>query len=127
MANTLELGTQRIGQLVDFDEDTPVVTVTLARNERGISLRVPWTSRQDPYRRWFYNPTANDVRPVPPTLQFLDLHGSVVLIGCRARGFESNPHEGVGHVWAQYAVLGSRRPEFARPHGLRSEVSGLFE
>lgn len=66
---------------------------------------------------------------MPTRLLFHDTHGSVLLIGCRARGYRANlfgPGSGVIH--ADYAVLGVGSDiDFGLPTGMRTEISGLRE
>lgn len=84
MDNDLPKGTRRVGNLVDFNADTPSVSVTLERDEKGISVTVPWGGRDDYYSSWFMGehtrrPELAVWPPMPKNLLFWDSHGSVLL------------------------------------------------
>ncbi|MFC5730447.1 HEPN domain-containing protein [Nocardioides vastitatis] len=135
MANELTTETRRTGNLIDFDPDTPHVHVTLERSTDGISVTVPWSGEDSPYPAWFgtdgsWRRTKSEgraPRSVPKRLLFQDSHGSVMLIGCWARGFHSTiDGPGSGTVWSRAAILGvDADVDFDRPHGLQTEISGL--
>jgi hypothetical protein len=132
MANELTLGKSRHGDLIDFDADTPRVNVTLELTSQGISLVVPWSSKESAYASWFVDSSStlddSDVlTPVPKTLLFQDSYGSVLLVGCWARGYHMTLFgHGSGRVWASYAVLGvSENLDFRDVNGVQSEISGL--
>lgn len=125
---------QRVGELIDFDASTPKVNVVLENSERGISVKVPWSSDDDPYAAWFLNesntvriPAPDTVRTAPKRVLFHDSHGDVLLIGCRARGFHSNfMGLGSGTLWARAAIMGVNKDlDFNYVHGLRTDISGL--
>lgn len=132
MSNELDVGTRRQGGLVDFDPATPKVTVTLERSVDGISLTIPWSDYDSPYAEWFVDRRLEGVfeqapRSVPRRLLFQDPEGSVMLVGCRSRGYHTTfDGPGSGRVWAQFAILGvADDVDFQLVNGLRSEVSGL--
>ncbi len=133
MDNDLRKGTRRVGNLVDFHADTPSVSVTLERDEDGISVTVPWGGRDDYYSSWFLGeharrPELGDWPPMPKKLLFWDSHGSVLLVDCWARGYHTNFSTGTGRVWARYAVLGVDDDiDYSVVNGVRSEVTGLRE
>lgn len=137
MANELPEGTRRVGALVDFDPNTPEVTVTLEHSDRGIGVTVPWNGPDSPYAGWFMpngalgGSEASDAdRPrAPRRLLFSDSHGSLMLVGCWARGFHAAMFgPGNGHVWAKAAVIGVDSDiDFDAPHGVQTEISGLRE
>lgn len=135
MANELTEGTRRVGSLVDFNPDTPEVTVTLENSERGIGVTVPWTGPDSPYSGWFMSqggfggPDDGNPPRAPRRLLFADSHGSVLLVGCWARGFHSAWHgPGNGHVWAKAAIMGvDSDVDYERPHGVQTEITGLRE
>lgn len=136
MANELSEGTRRVGALIDFDPNTPEVTVTLERSERGIGVTVPWTGPDSPYSAWFMNHDGfgaddDDADPprAPRRMLFADSHGAVLLVGCWARGFHSAWRgPGNGHVWAKAAIIGVDRDiDFEQPHGVQTNISGLRE
>lgn len=132
MPNEITLGTRRTGDLIDFDETTPAVKVTLERTDNGICVVVPWSAPDDYYASWFltdkFQGLTHETKPVPKQLLFSDSHGHVLLVGCRARGYHTNFETGTGRVWARYAIPEvSEDLDFSRLHGLRTEVSGLRE
>jgi hypothetical protein len=135
--NQLPIGESRFGDFVDFDPGTPDVKAALQRSEAGISLTLAWSEPSSPYAQWFIRDDIAEMvkesgagEPQPPSrVLFHDSHGSVLLLGCRARGYHSNmfgPGSGTVHAYA--AVLGVENDcDFESPHGLRSQVSGLRE
>ncbi len=128
MANELSIGTRRMGSLIDFDKNTHPVNVVLERDERGISIVVPWPSLDDPYAKWFVRDSHSKVyeRKVPKRLLFSDSYGEVMLVDCWPRGYHHNLDSGSGRVWAKYAIIGVDDDiDFLVVHGIRSEVSGL--
>lgn len=134
MANELGPGTRRVGDLIDFNPDTPEVKATLERSEEGISVILAWSDPGSPYARWFMadedlvqSPSGQAPLPVPRRVLFHDSHGSVLLLRCRAGGFHSNVFgPGSGTLWARAAIVGvDGDVEFDRPHGLQTEISGL--
>ncbi|MGO4586813.1 HEPN domain-containing protein [Arthrobacter sp. 2RAF6] len=133
MDNDLPKGTRRVGNLVDFNADTPPVSVTLERDEEGISVTVPWGGSDDYYSSWFMGehtrrPELGVWPPMPKKLLFWDSHGSVLLVDCWARGYHTNFSTGSGRVWARYAVVGvNDNIDYSVVNGVRSEVTGLRE
>ncbi|MDQ0278780.1 hypothetical protein QO003_003083 [Arthrobacter silviterrae] len=133
MDNDLLKGTRRVGNLVDFNANTPPVSATLVREDEGISLTVPWSGSDDYYSSWFMGehtrrPELAVWPPMPKRLLFQDSHGSVLLVDCWARGFHTNFSTGTGRVWARYAVLGVDGDiDYSVVNGVRSEVTGLRE
>jgi len=130
MPNTLALGSRRHGALIDFDPDTPPVSVTLMRTKAGISLTIPWESDSSPYASWFtkgFQIDGPEQRDPPHRLLFSDSHGRVELVGCWARGYHLTVGgPGSGTVWASYAVLGADGDaDFSTVHGVRSSIPGL--
>lgn len=134
MANELPLGTRRVGDLIDFDPDTPSVKVALEHSDRGIGVTLSWSTEDDPYASWFLRddgitriPPLPEPPPVPKRVLFHDSHGSVLLIGCRARGFHSNVGgPGSGTLWARAAIIGVQDEiDFDNTHGLQTEIDGL--
>jgi len=136
MPNTLDIGAPRSGDLVDFDA-TPEVKVSLERTDKRIGLTVAWSTPDSPYAAWYLGEeVAPGLRmggqvpkPAPSRLLFYDSHGTVLLLGCWARGYHaaiSGP--GSGRIWASFAVPGVRENiDFERVNGLRTEISGLRE
>lgn len=135
MPNDLGLGARRVGDLIDFNADTPEVKVTLERSAGGISLTVPWSDEQSPYASWFLDRAGIQPSPkrdpvlAPSRVLFHDSHGSVLVIRCWPRGFHSNLlGPGSGTLWGRAAILGVREDvDFERPHGLQTEITGLRE
>lgn len=136
MPNKLPIGESRVGDFVDFDPSTPEIKATLQRSESGISLKLAWSEPSSPYARWFLDDDmsafnqSHGPRTQPPTrVLFHDSHGSMLLLGCRARGFHSNMFgPGIGTLHAYAAVLDvDEDRDFENPHGLRSQISGLRE
>lgn len=136
MPNELKKGKRRVGDFIDFDPDTPEVKVALELSSRGISLELSWADSSSTYAQWFLSgsgiiqvpaPAANAT--VPERVLFVDSHGYVLLLGCRAFGFHSNLlGPGSGKLWAELAVLGVRENlPFEAPHGLQTRISGLRE
>lgn len=133
MDNDLPKGTRRVGNLVDFNADTPPVSVTLERDDEGIRITVPWSGSDDYYSSWFMGehtrrPELAVWPPMPKKLLFYDSHGSVLLIDCWARGYHTNLSTGSGRVWARYAILGVEDDiDYSVANGVRSEITGLRE
>lgn len=130
MANELTVGQQRIGSLVDFDDQTPNVDVTL-RRESGDSLLVDisWRDESSPYSRWFLHnrTTIPPERPrlVPPVLLFRDSHGAVQLIGSASAGYHSNFSQGSGRLRPRYAVFGYAGHQYETVDRVRWNVTEL--
>jgi len=140
VANELKLGARRVGAFVDFDPDTPEVQVILERDDRGIRITIPWSDIRSPYAGWFMgesmfltSPEGEEVeqesKPVPKRVLFADSYGSALLIRCWARGFHANVFgPGSGTLWSRAAIMGVEIDvEYDRPHGLKTEISGLRE
>ena len=140
MVNKLEMGTRRVGDFIDFDPDTPEVKVILERSEHGISITLPWSEPGSPYAGWFVGdgfmqPSVlegeepAERKPVPKRVLFHDSHGPILLTGCRAKGFHANFWgPGSGTLWSRVAILGvDHDVEYDKPHGLKTEISGLRE
>lgn len=140
MANELKLGARRMGAFVDFDPDTPDVQVILERDERGIRITIPWSDIRSPYAGWFMgesifltSPEGEEVeqepKAVPKRVLFADSYGSALLIRCWAQGFHANVFgPGSGTLWSRAAIIGADKDiEYDRPHGLKTEISGLRE
>lgn len=134
MANELRHGARRVGDLIDFNPDTPQLKVALEHSDRGIGITVPWSTENDPYASWFLRdegfiriPPREESLPAPKRVLFQDSYGTVLLIGCHARGYHSTMGgPGSGTLWARAAVLGVRSDvDFEYPHGLQTEIGGL--
>jgi len=134
MVNELNVGDRRYGNIIDGDPDTPLLTATLMRTERGVSFSMTFNHEETPqYRRWFtsdglfFSEDAEDTKPVgpPSELMFSDSHGDIALLGCRAANWHSNFHTGYGTIHASAAVVGAQSTAYAKITGLRSEISGL--
>ena len=85
MANTLEPGSERVGNLIAFNSNTPKVEVVLKHSEHGIEITVPWPDWNSPYALWFLSNLNVPHVPVnfslPKRVLFQDHEGSVLLIG----------------------------------------------
>lgn len=131
MANTLELGSERVGNLIDFNPNTPEIEVVLKHSERGIEITVPWSDWNSPYALWFLSDLNVPQVPVnfslPKRVLFQDHKGSVLLIGCRQGPYHTIPNGmGSGTLFARAAIIGvDKDVEFDRPQGLQVDVSGL--
>lgn len=134
MANELHLGMRRVGDLIDFNPDTPPVKVALEHSDRGVGVTLSWSTEDNPYASWFLRddgfvriPPRPKAPPAPKRVLFRDSHGSVLLVGCRARGFHSNVGgPGSGTMWARAAIMGVQGEiDFDNPHGLQTEIGGL--
>lgn len=132
MPNEFEVGTRRQGGLIDFDPNTPHVSVVLARSSDEITVGVPWTDYSSPYSGWFVDRELTRADedpdlPVPKRLCFQDTDGAILLIGCYRGGFKTTWHgPGSGFVNARLAVIGVRDDlDYSHLNGLRSTVSGL--
>lgn len=134
MVNELNVGDHRYGNIIDGDPDTPPLSATLVRTEKGVSFSMTFNHEETPeYRRWFTTDgllsgdATEDAKPVgpPPELMFEDSHGQIALLGCRAVTWHTNYHTGYGTIQASAAVVGVSSIAYAKISGLRSEVSGL--
>jgi hypothetical protein len=134
MVNELNVGDRRYGNIIDGDPDTPSLTATLMRTEQGVSFSMTFNHEETPeYRRWFtdgglmFPISPEETKPVgpPAELMFVDSHGQIALLGCRAVNWHSNFHTGYGTIEASAAVIGAPSIAYAKITGLRSEVSGL--
>lgn len=134
MVNELNVGDRRYGNIIDGDPDTPPLSATLVRTEKGVSFSMTFNHEETPeYRRWFTTEGffatdgAEDTKPAgpPSELMFEDSHGQIALLGCRAVNWHSNYQTGYGTIQANAAVVGASSVAYAKITGLRSEVSGL--
>ncbi len=134
--NLLTVGTPRVGWFVDGVSESPESAAMLEDTGKGIVLTLPLkgiADKGEPYSRWFEwgHATANSSSSsknnyAPPDITaFYDKDGPVVLIGCRSQGFSRNLRAGVGRIVANFAVLGGRRLNYSKIHGLRSELPAL--
>lgn len=134
--NELVPGEPRLGWFIDGDPDTNQIAVMLRDTETAIELTVPLQgmfSKDDPYGRWWSSGvkfgddpdrTKYSYRP-PRVLLMNDVHGPVVLVGCRSTGSTSSFRAGRGHIVANFAVLGGRHLNYEKIQGLRTEVPAL--
>lgn len=134
MTNVLKLGTRRIGEFIDFNPDTPKVTVTLEYSENGISVTIPWEDDESTYAQWFtkdfYTFSSKRIAtPVPKRVLFQDHDGTVLLIRCFAGECSySLSGPGSGKLQARAAILGVvQDADYTYPNGLRCEISGLID
>ena len=134
MVNELNVGDRRYGNIIDGDPDTPPLSATLERTEKGVSFYMTFNHEETPeYRRWFTSDGllaadgTDDTKLVGPPLElmFEDSHGRIALLGCRAVNWHTNYQTGYGTIRASAAVVGASSRAYAKITGLRSEVSGL--
>ncbi|NQU37370.1 MAG: hypothetical protein HQ526_07215 [Actinobacteria bacterium] len=137
MSNELAVGQSRVGFIVDGDSETPLLAAELSRSDRGIFISIPFELNQMPVSRWFSGRTirygddpdwSKHSYEVPEQLHFVDVDGTVGLVGCRSRGLRSQLGLGVsrGQADVRYAVLGtSNGLDFNSVSGFRSELTGL--
>ncbi len=137
MPNELAVGQSRVGFIVDGDSETPLFAAELSRSERGIFVSIPFLLDQLPVSRWFAGRTiqyeddpdwSKHSYEVPEQLHFIDVDGTVGLVGCRSRGVRSQFSVGVsrGQASVRYAVLGTNNGlNFNTISGFRSELAGL--
>lgn len=134
MGNELNIGTRRIGMIEGFNPGTPSIPAALERSDRGIIATVTWSSSDDLFASWFLRDSEIETitpgledSPVSRELIFKDSRGSVMLVGCYANGFTiSIDGSGSGNLWASAAIMGPRKNiEFDKPHGIRTDISGL--
>lgn len=133
--NALVEGKPRIGWMIDGDPDTPHVAVMLELTRDQVVLTVPMQgmmSSSDPYARWFSRgiQIVGDGQALGPTepprvLKFYDYSGVVMLVGCRAAGYNFNMAAGAGRIVANYAVLGEYGLELELINGIRTEMPAL--
>lgn len=139
MANTLEIGTPRIGNVFDGDEATAQPRGMLQRTPNGVQLSIPWDDGDtSTYKRWFMPDGSWGDDPkktiykyqVPNQMAFADAFGTVRLVGCRSAGADGLifGDMGVGRIRADIAILGGKRADdYSKIHALRSEITGLAE
>lgn len=135
MANELKLGEARVGQIIDFDPKTPAAQVQLELTDSAVEIKMAWPGPDSPYILWFTDNMLlsgiSERRRIGPPRQlaFHDSFGSVTLVGCSARSSRLNlGGPGIGTLRARFAILGTAEPaDFARPHGVRSRITGLRE
>ena len=133
MVNDLGIGTVRIGDLIDFDPDTPDKNVQLSRTADSITLTIPWNHANDVYAKWFSPEVLlsrgdrEEADRLPSVLMFVDHNGPVTLVGCRVSHLSPvffGP--GLGIITAKYAVLGAwGLSHLEEVNSLRTEVTGL--
>ncbi|SDP80256.1 hypothetical protein SAMN04487914_14225 [Arthrobacter sp. ok909] len=135
MTNELKIGDRRHGSLFDEDPNTPDISATIERSEKGIYVSMRWDSEKNPqYGRWFTNdafyPDQDSNRALPDPecpseLIFRDSHGPITLVGCRSDGYDTNLFIGTGRINVGAAILGASSLSYAKINGLQCEVSGL--
>lgn len=135
MANELKLGDRRHGALFDENPDTPDISATIERSEKGIYVSMHWDSQKHPeYGRWFTNdafyadhdPNASRPDPAcPPELIFRDSYGAITLVGCRSAGYHTNFFIGTGRISVGAAIIGPSNRAYSKINGLQCQVSGL--
>jgi len=136
MANELNAGERRHGSLYIGDAETSDISATIERADDGLYVSMNWDSEKNPqYGRWFTKDgffadiSAGDpISPapdLPPSFIFVDSHGPIALIGCRAAGYHTNMFIGTGHIRVGAAIFGASNTSYARITGMQSTISGL--
>ncbi|WBU36702.1 hypothetical protein [Homoserinibacter sp. YIM 151385] len=127
MANTLDPGDIRVGQLFDgVDNDEPLQSATLTfQPGLGATVLVPYVTGETEFRTaddWFRNQAP------PTTLLFVDNKGAVLLSGVRWAG-HSGAQFLTGKLRANATVLGRPRriKEDYRVREMSSAIDGLAE
>lgn len=136
MTNELNLGDRRQGALIDENPNTPHISATIERSEKGIFVVMHWDAEKHPdYGRWFTNDAfyrdrdSNQGMPdpeCPSELIFEDSHGPITLVGCRSDGYVTNFFMGTGRISVGAAVLGASNLSYSKINGLQCTVSGLL-
>lgn len=134
--NELVLGEPRLGWFIDGDASTPDIAVMLRDTGFAIELTIPLKGTfglRGPYGRWWSgginfgdDPDRSRHSYAPPSeLLVEDVDGSVVLVGCRPLGSTSSFSAGRGRIVANFAVLGGRHLNYAKIHGIRTDIPAL--
>lgn len=138
--NELVVGEPRLGWLADGNPDTPDVAVMLRNTGDVIELTVPLKGKgqgEELYERWWASEftmyaddpdrTTYDYKP-PRVLQFHDVYGTVVLVGCRSTSYSRTVGSSSnGKIVANYAVLGGRNLNYETINGMRTEIPALVK
>lgn len=134
--NELVPGEPRLGWFIDGDASTPDIAVMLRDTGSAIELTIPLQGTfglRGPYGRWWSegmkfgdDPDRSRHSYAPPNeLLVEDADGTVVLVGCRPLGSTSSFSAGRGRIVANFAVLGGRRLNYDKVHGIRTGIPGL--
>lgn len=141
MKNDLKINEPRLGWFEDGlpNDVTPSTATMLVDNGNQIILHIPWYDSDlglaGQIERWFSSgahysddPGKSTYSYEPPAeFLFHDAQGSVLLIGCKSIGYESNPMLGVGkgRISADAAIIGAKTFGYSNINGMRTEISGL--
>lgn len=136
MAGELVVNKPRVGCVVHEvlpDGTMPRIPAMLVDNGETIRLTVPWESASptSQLERWFggygveYGDDPDRARysyDLPAQLGFIDVHGSITLVGCRALRNRENFGLGTGEGEAvvQLAAIGGEVLNYDRVHSMRS-------
>lgn len=136
MANELNIGDRRYGSLYIGDSETSDISATIERADDGLYVSMSWDSEKSPdYGRWFTKDgfwadvsagTPTSPAPdLPSSFVFVDSHGPIALVGCRAAGYHTNMFIGTGHISVGGAIFGAAKTSYAKINGMYSAISGL--
>ncbi len=129
--NQLRVGEPRLCHLVVGDPDAPKTVVMLRDTGDAIEATFPISGMAGSggaYDRWWSrgitygdDPDRVNYSYSPPSVMLLyDSSGYVVLIGCRATGWERTLNAGRGIIIADFAVLGGKSLDYGQINGMRT-------
>lgn len=143
--NTLEIGQVRVGWLYPGEvEEGKGIPATLVRDGHRVQALIPVEGRysSSPAARWgtegmFYSDDPDRTKyqyNVPNNMYFIDNHGMVLLVGCRASGFKEkfiSVFQSLGGILqkisVEVAVLSSRAYNTNSFNGYRTEIENLSQ
>lgn len=126
--NRLRVGEPRLCRLIDGDPETSGAVVMLRDTGNAIEATFPISGMAGSggsYDRWWSRGITYGDDPdysySPPSVMLLyDDNGSVVLIGCRATGWERMLNAGKGIIVADFAVIGGESLDYGKINGMRT-------
>lgn len=143
--NTLEIGQVRVGWLYPGEvEEGKGIPATLVRDGHRVQALIPVEGRysSSPAARWgtegmFYSDDPDRTKyqyNVPNNMYFIDNHGMVLLVGCRASGFKEkfiSVFQSLGGILqkisVEVAVFSSRAYNTNSFNGYRTEIENLSQ
>jgi len=143
--NTLEIGQVRVGWLYPGEvEEGKGIPATLVRDGHRVQALIPVEGRysSSPAARWgtegiFYSDDPDRTKyqyNVPNNMYFIDNHGMVLLVGCRASGFKEkfiSVFQSLGgilqRISVEAAVFSSRAYNTNSFNGYRTEIENLSQ
>lgn len=143
--NTLEIGQVRVGWLYPGEvKEGAGIPATLVREGHRVQALIPVEGRRssNPAARWGTKGIEFDDDPerteyqydVPENMYFIDNHGMVLLIGCRASGFKEkmiSVFRSLGGILQKIsvgaAVFSSRAYKTNSFNGYRTEIENLSQ